>query len=66
MFNFVVNVIQIYMVDNNTDFIFWSIMDDNNDSSTIGGVIRLWGHMDIALSRPSLLMLNRMRLCDGL
>lgn len=42
------------------DAIFWSIMDDNNDLLTIAGVIRLWGHMDTASSRPSLLMLNRM------
>lgn len=42
------------------DAIFWSNMDDNRDLSTIAGVIRLWGHMDIASSRPSLSMLNRM------
>lgn len=42
------------------DAIFWSIVDDNNNSSTIVGVIRLWGHMAIASSRPSLLMLNQM------
>lgn len=48
------------------DGIFWSTVDDNNNSSTIGGVIRSWGHMDTASNRPSLLMLNQMQLYDGL